>query len=117
VPAPADPRGQQPEQDDADSQHHGCDCCRGDRVEYGERHERGYAEVFEQAGSDIAERFRARVDANPHAGLDDVRGERRPATERGRRDGRGRVSVRVLGHDNADRAADYWPQGRVNDSA
>jgi hypothetical protein len=83
-------------------------------VEHGERHEGGHAQVLEQAGGDIAERFRARVDANPHTGLDDVRGKRRPATQRGRRDCRGRVSVRVLGHDDADRAAHYRPHGRVD---
>ena len=44
-----------------------------------------------------------------------MRGERRPATERGCGDCRGRVSVCVLGHDDADRAADDWPQGRMND--
>jgi hypothetical protein len=84
-------------------------------VEHGERHQADYAQVLEETGDDVAERFGARVDANPHAGLDDVRGERRAATERGRRDGRGRVTLCVLGHDDADRAADYWPQGGVDD--
>jgi hypothetical protein len=111
----ADPRGQQGEQGDAGCQHHGRDAGRGDRVEHGERHESGHTKILEKAGADVAERFGARVDANPGAGLDDVRGERRPAAKRGSGESRGRGSMRLLGHDGADRAADHRPQERVND--
>ena len=115
MPAPANPRGQQCEQSDADSQRQGRDCCRRDWVEHGKRHQAGHAQVFEQAGDDVAERFGARVDANPHAGLNDMRGERRPAAEHGSCDCRGRVNLRVLGNNDADRAADYWPHGGMDD--
>ena len=106
---------QQCEQGNAASEHHGCDYRRGDRAEHGERHEAGHAQVLEEASGDVAERFRAQVDADPHAGLDEMRDERRPATKSGRPDCRGRASVRMLGHDDADRAADDRPQGSMND--
>jgi hypothetical protein len=115
VPGPSDPRGQQCEQSDAASECHARHDCPGDRVEHGEGYETDHAQVFEQAGGDVAERFWARVDAKPGPGLHDMGGERRPATERGRGDRRGRVSVRVLGHDDADRTAHYRPQGGVHD--
>jgi hypothetical protein len=78
-------------------------------VKYGEGDEAGHAQVLEHAGDDVAERLWASVDAYPRAGLDDMRGERRPAAKHGSRDCRGRADVRLLRHDDADRPADYRP--------